>query len=180
MYTSAFQVWLLAGGLAGPRLLRPRPAPPPRWSAARSTCRPRICSSTAASGPGRPGVVVSSLVWRGRLARLRRGPAAAVVGVAGQRRDGLPGLLELTWRPGPRPPVRVGLARELRPALREQPPELFVDADGVQRVGGCTVTDSDDATTGITRTATGTRALSTCPERRVTWRSGERVRVVVR
>jgi len=44
----------------------------------------------------RPGVVVSLLVRRGRLARFRRRPATAVVGVPGQRRDGLPGLLKPT------------------------------------------------------------------------------------
>jgi len=122
---------------------------------ASTTARTSTYCPVAAGTFRRPGVVVSSLVRRGRLARFRRGPATAVVGVPGQRRDGLPGLLEPTWRPGPRPPVQVGLGRELRPALREQPPGPLVDAGGVQRVSGCPVTDSADATTGITRTADG-------------------------
>ncbi len=130
------------------------------------------------TGQTRRRRVLAGLAWPA-------GPAPARPGGGRGRRVGPaprwpagPSRAHLATRSSFSGPGRAG-SRAPASAARAAP-ELFVDADGVQRVGGCTVTDSDDATTGITRTATGTRALSTCPERRVTWRSGERVRVVVR
>ena len=87
MYTSAFQVWLLAGGLTSPPLLRPAAAS--LWSAARSTCRPRIRSSTAASGPGnRCRRVLAGLAWPAGPAPAR--PGGGRGRRTGQRRDRLP------------------------------------------------------------------------------------------